>query len=214
MLPGKVYHLYYDWIYIYQTSNGLLFLTSEGIYKLNPRTNTFYKEHLFNFKSQTIKRWIYPIAEDNYNNLWFSSGLKNQYNRQRLLHYTKAKKRNILFPPCLLKELKNFTVETIFIDKSNIVWFGGFDGLIRFDIKEYKSDTVKYYTLIRNIIIGKDSVVYYGNKLNRFGFENIFSNDTVVPKISYKYNSIHFEFCTPYYKNNYEVQYQYCLLRF
>jgi len=201
----------YDWIDVYRTSVGVLFSTSKGIYKFNNKKSIFEKEKMFSENILSSNEWTYPIVEDKNKNIWFSSGVTGRFDKttgyykynSELKKYTKITQG--------FKKISDFTIETIYNDNDSIVWFGGFDGIIRYDMKHKKTDSIKFVTFINKLVIGKDSVF----NLNTFKNENSTSikyyNDSVLHKFNHLFSNIRFEFSAPSYNINNKTLYQYYL---
>lgn len=188
-----------EWVDVYTTSKGVIFSTNVGTYQYNQKTTKFFKDSTINNKDIT---WVYPIVEDEKNNLWYSSGDIGKFEKQT--GFSKNYNNNVLY------KLSQFTIESIFPDKDDVVWFAGFDGLIRFDAKNFKIDSNKKEVLIRKIVFGNDSVISFqkNNIVNDYVF---YYNDSSVFSIPFKYNKVKFEFSFPSYENDQKVQYQYML---
>ncbi|OFY91174.1 MAG: hypothetical protein A2236_00655, partial [Bacteroidetes bacterium RIFOXYA2_FULL_33_7] len=200
----------FGWIDVYSSSNGVLFSTYKGIYRFNYKTERFYIDTLIGFDFSTADRWVYPIVEDNNKNLWLSSGEHNKFMKHTgVAYFNKAKKKYNL-DLIQFSKLSNYTIEAIYLDKDSVVWLGGFDGLIRFDKKINNETTHDFITLIRKIIIHKDSLI--STTINKSLADVLSYNiDSVIVEIPYKYNSIRFEYSSPEYSADSKIGYEYIL---
>ena len=213
----------YQWIDVYSTSNGILFSTFKGIYRFNNKLFKFYTDTLIGIDFSAGNIWVYPIVEDIAQNLYLTSKFKDKYeNYPAIAYFTKEnnqpKAKKYLFVSSPFKRIKDFTIEAIFPDTDDVIWFGSFDGLIRFDTKlQSRYVANEYFTLIRKIVVGKDSVVYYGTDPATFNYLQIgadefvdheyspqelvvgendgyFGSDvTQIPQFSYRFNSVRFD---------------------
>ncbi|MBI5541611.1 MAG: hypothetical protein HY951_16240 [Bacteroidia bacterium] len=199
----------YNWLDVYSTSMGTLFSTQRGIYRYNKETDRFYLDTLIGFDFKNGNRWVFPVTEDANKNLWLSTGVEGVYSKETALAYYNGFGRKYTLVTIPFKKIKDFTIESIFPDNNNVVWFGSFDGLIRFDTKYYNNDTSAMHTLLRQITIGTDSLVDFGSS-SLVGI----NNDTIIPKFNYRYNHIVFQFSAPFYESPEDIYYQYYLENF
>jgi len=195
----------FNWIDVYNTSNGIIFSSNKGIVRYDNTTNSFYKDTLLGLNFFSEDTWVFPIYEDKDKNLWFSSGTQKRYERHtffaKFLGY--GKKYQLIEYP--LNKINDRSIEGIYIDSNNIAWFGTMKNLIRFDysdIGRYNNDTSKLRINLHAIIVGKDSslllpVTYFHNKDNYL-------------EINYKLHDIHFEFSVPEYSSE-KIKFNYFL---
>lgn len=193
------------WIDVYSTESGVLFSTQKGLLRFDSISMNFYYDTLLGIDYSLTERWMYPIVEDQHSNLWFSSGLLDEFQKITGVAYFQGKNQKYKLMTNDFNIFKDFTTEAIFPDSNDIIWLGGFDGLIRFNsVNERKTD-FHLKTLIRKIIVGKDSLFYMGSYLGKLHADSLI---TVFP---HNLNNIHFEFVAPSYENSDEVLYQYFL---
>ncbi|HAF30568.1 MAG TPA: hypothetical protein DCG75_16115 [Bacteroidales bacterium] len=193
-----------EWIYLYSINDGVLFSTSEGIYRYSISYNQFYKDTLIDIDFTNQNNWVYPIVEDNKNNLWFNIVGKNNTRNKTLVKNNKNDSIKIL-RPLPLNRIKDFFITSIHPAENGIVWFGGLDGLIRLNLNQEIPSNKPSSTILHKITIGKDSVIFqipYGNDLNTYEQTNTFA---------YNLNTIAFEFSSPDYESEDQVLYQHKL---
>ena len=202
----------FGWLDVYSTTMGTLFSTKKGLYRYDKQKDMFYPDTLVGFNFKDGNRWVYPITEDANNNLWLSTGVEGVYAKETVIaHYNgQGKKYSLVTIP--FKRIKDFTIEAIYTDCNNVAWFGSFDGLIRFDTKYYNNDTSTLQTLLRQVIIGKDSIVCYG--INAENNTTTGITDTIFPEFNNRYNNITFHFSAPFYESPEDIYYQYYLENF
>jgi class 3 adenylate cyclase len=105
-----------------------------------------------------------------------------------------------------LKKIKDYTLECIFPDSNAVTWFGGFDGLIRFDASCSSEDTLKFNTLLRSVVIGKDSFVFAGDTFFTDPTSGVI--EQIIPEFRYRYNHVKFVFAAPFHIRQEDVSYQ------
>ena len=187
----------HGWIDVFRTYQGTYFSSFKGIYKFNQNIEKFEKQYLMD---SVENRWYYPISEDAQGNLWFSSGKENVYHRQTGLKYFLAKEDTFITITQPFNQIRDYAIEAIYPDQNSVVWFGSFEGLLRFDSKKLNTREEDCCTNIRMVRFGKDSVID----------PNVFkTNQDVV--ISYKNNKVYFRVATSNHQPQDEVLFQYKL---
>ncbi|MFQ3580233.1 MAG: triple tyrosine motif-containing protein, partial [Bacteroidales bacterium] len=186
-------------IYIYASSKGTLFSTSNGLYRYNAITKQFYKDDLLEIDDTLTSNKVFPIVEDASGNLWMSFEKRGQYEKPVAVSWNiSPKKYTFIHQP--FNRIKDLMCEAILPDDDHVVWFGGDNGLISLDFKllQQKGSTVKTY--IRKIKFGNDTIYCpeFYNKSKHFA-------------IDYKNNSITFDFFTPIFESPGVVKHQYRL---
>ena len=184
----------FGWADVYSTSRGVIISTQKGPFIIDSNNNKFIKDTLL----VTANRWIYPLKEDKYKNIWFSSGKEDVFEKETgVAFYYGNNVYKIIKTP--FKIIKDFTIESIYPDRDAVTWFGCFDGLIRFDAKKQTQDTTILKIYFYSIIAGKDTLP----------LRDISNNKPI--EIEYKNHNILFQFIAPYYEANNNIQYQYFL---
>ena len=99
-----------------------------------------------------------------------------------------------------------------FFEKNKVLWFGTPFGLYQYNKKEIKNTVYRNKALIRQVFIGKDSLLFGGTLPNNA--DNSHKNnasDKPFAKIKYDLNVLNFVFSNPYYNNEDKILYQYKL---
>ncbi|MGC9330257.1 MAG: adenylate/guanylate cyclase domain-containing protein [Bacteroidales bacterium] len=194
----------FDWIDVYNTLNGILFSTYQGVYRIKQEAE-FVPDKLLGFDFTQSSRWIYPIHEDSSGNLWFSSGDTNNYKKQTgvALYQGKDKAyKQQLFP---FQLISNKTIECIFTE-DNTVWFGSLNGIIRYQRDIELEKTKINHCIIRNITINQDSILLKNGLITPFLIQN------PIYTFHYKQKNIRFEYTAPFYQTSEDIKYQTRLL--
>jgi len=197
----------YDWLDVYSSSKGVLFSTSKGLYRFDYKSNRFYQDTLIGLDFSNKDRWVFPIVEDIDKNIWLSSGISGGFDKTTAVALYSGENEKYTLSSSVYNRINKTTIEAIYPDKNGIVWFGSFDGLMRFDSKKVQKNPPPFHLLIRKIVIGKDSTIYAGVGLPQ---DNSI-DESLIPYFNYKLNSIHFEFVAPSYESEDHIVYQYIL---
>lgn len=162
----------------YESHDNHFFIgTSEGLYLLNRTTGQVETcTNLFSCKQAESCKNITKILQDHKNVLWVSSnggGLVSIDNTQKITVYRKN--------PLALNSLKSEQIQTLYIDKSNILWAGTIgSGIAKLYIDQkkfslYQNDPVNPNSLndnlVRAILEDKDGILWIGTEnggLNKF----------------------------------------------
>jgi len=196
----------FEWIDVYHTRNGVLFSTFKGVYRFNSDFNKFYRDTLIGFDSLNVNSWVFPIKEDKFGNLWFSSGRYKVFKKTTgVAIFNKINNTyKIISSPFNL--IYDITIESIYSDKDSIIWLGTNNNLIRINIKSLNEKSLLPKIFFKSITLSGDSNVF-----NFIHAENIKYNFNKTPVFKYSHNTIKFIFTSPDYKSDEEIRYSYKL---
>jgi len=172
--------------------------TRKGVYLFDDVKQTFFKVKLIQSDTNSDNEWYTTICEDKNENLWVTYGDETNVSllRKQGSGYTPFQ------APFL--SIANYVIWTIYPEENGMVWFGGPDGLIKYDPSVKKEMLGSYPAIIRQITLNNDSVIYYGTHSP----ERDISKEAI---FSYTDNTIRFEFAAPFYSAEGDNQYQYKL---
>lgn len=183
--------------------NGKIILTtSKGIYRLsippgfenNPMAFKFIRDNSFGLNFSVDSVSVARAFVDNRQNVWMitSSGL---------MKYDIMTDQLVSAP---FKRIKDEKIDRINIDNQGNGWFTGASKIFRYDARKQMEMNANIQTLIRRVVMGKDSTIYYGTSLDTvpLNFPEL---------INYKNNSIIFEFALPSFYNENKNQFSYYL---
>ncbi|MFH0866617.1 MAG: adenylate/guanylate cyclase domain-containing protein [Bacteroidota bacterium] len=200
---------------IYKISNKMYFMSEDGVYVpveekrnekllsvkfekvINPALDFYYKDVFINM-----------LSEDALGNLW----IQFTDNNSSAKTLAKAVLQNdgtysVSFIP--FKPVPPMEVYSIFPEKNGVAWFGGDDGLIRYDGSSKFEYNLNFDALIRKVILERDSVLFAGtfytdvNDSGEYSGLTLEQPELMKPEISYSYNSITFEYAaTTYYSES------------
>ena len=195
--------------YVCLVSGKVVCGTEKGIYAFNESNNKFLPDPDFGTQFNDSLMGIYRISSDANGNRWMVT-IKNDHIQ---LGYLKAEQDNKY--PTWISNPFNFIskeiIHAIYHDSDNITWLGGPDGLYRYDGKISNNYNNPFNTLIRNVYIGKDSLVFSGTYFNENQNVSLSQPDVLKPSIKFKYNSFVFEFSSTSYESEADNLYSYYL---
>lgn len=176
---------------VYETSSGVLFSTSQGLYRCDVKKKSFYKDEkipLSQFQSETVVR---PISEDEDGNLLFAVHTKGVSESQLAVAWNTGEAYTLVTAPFFKVHQQN--TQVIYPEKGGIVWLGGTDGLVRVDFNKLSSRKTLEDVVVQRIIINGDSVVS--------------RNYNGILSLPYTLKSISFDFISPEYENRDKILY-------
>lgn len=176
---------------VYETSSGVLFSTSQGLYRCDVAKKNFYKDEkipLSQFQSETVVR---PISEDEDGNLLFAVHTKGISESQLAVAWNTGEAYTLVMAPFFKVHQQN--TQVIYPEKGGIVWLGGTDGLVRVDFNKLSSRKTLEDVVVQRIIINGDSVVS--------------RNYNGILSLPYTLKSISFDFISPEYENRDKILY-------
>ena len=193
---------------IFKVKNQLYVATKDGLLKPNDNCKKLIRAcDLGDFMCKA-KTGIWRL-KDNGKNLLFSSTYGEASARFSIINL-KNKQRDTLN----LKRLPKMHIYS-FYDNNNVLWMATPYGVFQYNKSEVKNLKYNNKTLVRRIIIGKDSILFDGNysgkKINSItSLANAQSAD-LIPKIDYAFNEMNFIFSSPFYCEEGNTMYQYKL---
>lgn len=172
--------------------------TRQGVFAFNEQNHLFETISYFPNEENDSKEWFSLMIPDHIGNLWITEGDETQL---KLLSKSESGYQ-INHKPFL--PVSDNVIWSIYPENNGITWFGGPDGLLRYNPAIVMKNTKPFPVLIRRIMINNDSVHFAGN-----GTQN---KENLV--LDYQNNSLHFDFSSPFYNVKGEITYQYFLVGF
>ena len=201
-------------VHILNKSNGLEFESYNQVFSINNKIYIGTKAGLykFDYDEKKLKKapdfgefmcknetGIFRIKPFDHNFI-FTSTYGDNTARFSLINI-KNKNRDTL----RLKQLPKMHIYSFF-ERNKILWFGTPFGLFQYNKNEIKNTNYINKTLIRQVLIGKDSLLFGGKTPNNIS--------KPINKINYNLNVLNFVFSNPYYNNEDKILYQYKLIGF
>ncbi len=183
-------------IYIERFGNRLLFGTEKGLYYYNETQNKFQPDSSFGLEFCNSSRNIIRISVDHDGYLWLVTynNISEEYETGYLKLLPNASYKWIKEPFVVFSQ---GVIYSLYHDTDGVTWLGGPDGLFRYDRKIAQDYEFDYYALLRNITIKGDSQLFAGTFTDEKGFPALSQNPDLIPRITYRYNDIAFEFSAP-----------------
>jgi len=192
--------------HVYKIKNQILIATEKGIYEYNAPADRFipsaFYEKIFNDIS------VRYLKEDTEGNIWFvhekSIGV---------VDFSKKTPSIIYLPELKNRILSGF--ENIYPVNKNNIFVGGEMGFYHINYETYKQNIHPLQVYINEVKIKNET-----EKLIFGGYYRSVNNDSNlqtienIPDIQYSFNSIHFEYSSPFYEQQSNLEYSYYLKGF
>ncbi|PCH67491.1 MAG: hypothetical protein COC01_05740 [Bacteroidetes bacterium] len=200
------------------TINGQLkFFTPKGLFKIDDNS---YKN--IQFTSDTIlgksfgdgSVGISRLVEDIKGNVWMFTYKGNKVEIGEALLSSKG---TYIWKTNPFSRIPKQFIYAIYPDIHGVTWFGGSEGIVRYNSNLDNGANYKISTLIRNVTVGKDSTVFNGaffdSAQSKNGINTLAINQTeqFEIKLPFSLNSLSIEFASPSFDNENVNKYQYKL---
>ncbi len=202
--------------FAYDFNNRIIFATEKGFYKFSKSKDKFIQDKTFGDEYNDGSVGIYRFITDQYGNHWLSLGNNDEDIKRRWVEVLSPyddgtfNKTDVPFKP-----LPNLAYEVIYTDDENITWFGNSNGLYSYNKSLHRSYKNKFYTLIRKVIVGNDSIIFNGAyyKLNEdsVAIVSTIQPDDLVPVLKFNFRNPRFHFAAPFYENEESTVFSYYL---
>ncbi|MFH0896220.1 MAG: adenylate/guanylate cyclase domain-containing protein, partial [Bacteroidota bacterium] len=163
-----------------------------------------------------LSLYINIMHQDKNGNIWMQISSK-QTGRKMIIGalYDKKNKKYVL-SSTPFKPIPESEILSIFSEKDGIVWFGGDDGIIRYNSTQTFDYSREYHCLIRKVVAERDSVIFGGNYFSAatdssFTGISYAQPEELKARIDYSFNSIGFDFAATTFYNEESNQYRYYL---
>lgn len=195
-------------IQIFEFDNRLLFAARNGLFKFNELENRFEPDEKFGERFTNGSTGIYRFSPDGDDIL--ISG--NEGDLVGLISKNDQGTYDFIQTP--YRRIPKRSTPAIFPDKNGKIWFGNAFDLFTFNKEIDRNYTLPYQTLLRNITIGHDSILFNGTFFRNLEGKNIIAfeqPEEMKAILKYAFNNVTFEFAAPYFENPENIQYSYLL---
>ncbi len=213
-------------LFMNRIRNKLIFIYKQGLYHF-VQDNTNGKSISGKFVKDTTLNNIVPksfyiniLFEDKKANIWLQMSSKKLGKKK--LGIAKIQNNNIyLLNTTAFKPMPQTELWTIYSEDNGITWFGGDDGLFRYDGKKKYDYKQAFYTLIRKVYTTENDSVIFGGAYYDPDCDSTIIKGTFLtqpeqlkPILKYSYNSVNFEYAAPSFYHETSNQYRHFLQGF
>jgi serine phosphatase RsbU (regulator of sigma subunit) len=190
-----------DMLYIIpnKLNDNIIFGTTRGIFEFDESQKKFYQSRTF--PSEIQQRQIFRFVPKDSTTIWIFNG-GNNIKETGIAYLQNNGTYNWYSKP--FGKISEREIHAIFPEHGNITWLGGPEGLLKFNNNIKKDFTGQFYSLIRNVSVTKDSIVFGGVWSAQKGTSFLPSINQ--PKhqtydLPYSHNSIQFEYTATSYSD-------------
>ncbi|MDB5137995.1 MAG: hypothetical protein JWP37_4598, partial [Mucilaginibacter sp.] len=186
---------------LFYIKNHMVVATEKGIYEYNSRTDIF--EPSAYFKNIFQQKDLRYLKEDSLGNIWFIEEKK-----LGVVDFSGSLPQLIYFPELSGKLVSDF--ENIYPLNDENIFVGAEKGFYHINYKEYKKNKSPIQVLVRSVKTSGDvdSILNGGYYVAGSDFKK------QLHELSNKQNSLHFEYSTPSFQKQSNIEYSYFLSNF
>jgi hypothetical protein len=193
--------------YVFKIKNKVVFATSKGIYEFNPAKNTFFPSPFFSpvFHDMDIRY----LKEDSDGDIWFCSGKK--IGVVNFKNPSSDKTYQITwFPELTGQILSGF--ENIYPYNKENVFISSEKGIIHLNYLKYVANKLQIKVLLGKVTaIGKKDSLIFGGYFHQDFKSKSAQDENEIYHLPNRYNSFHFEYSSPNYGLQKNIEYSYQL---
>src|SRR6218665_1537177 len=179
--------------HLFKIRNQMVLLTRKGVYEYDRKASDFKVSTFFNQFFPAA--YVSYLREDAKGNIWFI-----QDKRPGVIDMSIPGKPSIIYFPELNNHVLGNDDEFIYpINKNNILISGDI-GLYHIDYEKYANSHKQLRVLLRNATASfqRDSVLFGGYQMD-CDTQNTSQLYTLARELNYRWNSVHFDFSSPFY---------------
>lgn len=165
------------------------FIADSSIYTFNDQLKRFIPDSTFGHFTKGGGNTEFEMVEDDKGRVWIRFG------KDLRIAYPKPE-GGYRFDNTLLSSINELTIQKIFTEKNGIVWLCTTDGLIRYDENIENNNDKSFKTILRFASAGKNSL------------STIINIEKKSVPVSYKNNSLRFEYAAPFFEQEEKTEYQ------
>ncbi|PZR26346.1 MAG: hypothetical protein DI535_14595 [Citrobacter freundii] len=188
--------------HLFKIRNQMVLLTRKGVYEYDRKMHDFKISSFFNqfFPAE----YVSYLREDEKGNIWFI-----QDKKPGVIDLSKPGKPSVVYFPELNNRVLGNDDEFIYPINKNNVLISGDIGLYHIDYEKYANAHQQLRVLLRNATASfqKDSILFGGYQAD-CDTQNTAQLYTLARELSYKWNSVHFDFSAPFYGGTVEYSYR------
>ena len=145
------------WVGVYLVAGRPVFTSDEGLFTYDQDRHVFQRDATFGAVFADASRDVEVIAEDPRGNVWLGSEEAAEINfsqRQTGGEFVWAQRPSLHFPKT--------SIWAIYPEANGITWFGGPEGLLRYDANAPLPPEQKFNALIRRVRVNNEAALYNG----------------------------------------------------
>ncbi len=187
-------------VYVAWASGHVILATAKGIYRLDGKSEKMIPDPVLGDKfaggSEDAKS-VFRLVEAKDHQIWFLS-------ESRIYQAIPGSGGDYTIDSKPFRRLSTSQVNAIYPDPDGkIIWFGNFDGLIRYDTTIKKNYDIEFPAIIREVSINRTNLI--------FGGHGIDDGRGLKPVLPYDERDLLFKCAAPFFEDESATQYRYFL---
>lgn len=183
-------------IRVQSVSNKIYFSSDEKLMRFDESIQKFVADSTFGIELTDGSHGVDQLYPDPAGNVWVVA-VQVAPEKNILILGERQQDGSYRIEKNMFEQFSDFPVWYIH-PEDHVVWFGGPEGIIRYDMKNKKGNDTGFSTVISSVFIKSDSLIYAGNSSR-------------VPEIQYDDNAMRIQFAATSYENEAVNAYQYRL---
>ena len=170
---------------VHRWSDGLLFATVAGLYQFNQSTQTFQLHPVFRdlFPQQP---WVRSPTPDSAGRIWMINWNNQTGERQAGAAERSAPDQPYHWSAAPLFPLADTPLDVILAEDAAVTWFGGAEGIFRFDANRISNSAIAHPPLVRRVVSRDNQTHFAGGSLAKL-------------ELASNQNSLRLEYTVPRY---------------
>ncbi len=144
---------------LHRHESNVLFATTAGLHRFDAGQRHFLPTDLYGADMGKPDIRLTHMVSDVRQHLWVHLQQENRRGIECLVPDERGQYQRQAVP---FTRLPQMSVQTIYPEAEGNVWFGGSEGVFRFDARRAQSYGEPFQTLIRRVTLGRDSVIFRG----------------------------------------------------
>ena len=182
-------------VHVTRAAGRVLFGTSMGLYRFDGSSGIFVPDPILGETFAGGEENIFLLVEDVNGHIWFHSSRKN-------FHAYPRDDGTFAVDGTPFLRIPHTQVNTIF-PEGRIVWFGGPNGLIRYDTAAEKDYRRPFSALIRSVRVKGRTLVFGGYKST--------AGPSPGPVLAYSDRDLYFQAAAPFFEEDSKTQYRFLM---
>lgn len=133
----------------------LIFSTPAGFCRYNRQTHTFFPDPVFRGET-AISSEMTPISQNVDGNVWI-------WSNDGIQEFSRTSDTEWRLQKAPYQRIPQSAGLVIYPEDNGVIWFGGSEGLFRYDSRIQKNYKTEFQALIRKVIVNGDSVIFWGD---------------------------------------------------
>ena len=167
--------------------NKVDYFITDTIYRFNENKKLFYRDTSDKLISSVYKiiqnKSITSFFQDKLGRIWL--GIKG-----KLYMGSFQPDGSLTWVSAPFNQFSDEAISFVYAEKNGITWLGTGSGIVHYDFNKKSSNSTAFSALVRQVTIGADSTIFFGNKTHQL----------IAPHINYENNSIKFRFAATSYE--------------